>query len=91
VDIQQKPLKPLKRQRNKPEGNAPDFDLRSYLYQMAGVDLTQIDGIKALTAMNILSEIGLDMNKSYGCSNLDPQRQRLGRLLPQNAGQTRIS
>jgi transposase len=30
---------------------------------MAGVDLTQIDGIKALTAMNILSEIGLDMNK----------------------------
>jgi transposase len=63
VDIQQKPLKPLKRQRNKPEGNAPDFDLRSYLYQMAGVDLTQIDGIKALTAMNILSEIGLDMNK----------------------------
>jgi len=41
----------------------PDFDLRSSLYQMAGVDLTQIDGIKALTAMNILSEIGLDMNK----------------------------
>ena len=63
VDIQQKPLKPLKRQRNKPEGNAPDFDLRSYLYQMAGVDLTQIDGIKALTVLNLLSEIGLDMNK----------------------------
>jgi hypothetical protein len=68
-------LAPLKRQRNKPEGNAPDFDMRSYLYQMAGVDLTQIDGIKALTAMNILSEIGLDSNQepivpgSFGLSD----------------------
>lgn len=63
VDIDAQPLKPLKRNRNKPEGNAPDFDLRTYLYQMAGVDLTQIDGIKALTAHTILSEIGLDMSK----------------------------
>ncbi len=63
VDIDAQPLKPLKRKGNKPEGNAPDFDLRSYLYQMAGVDLTRIDGIKALTAHNILSEIGLDMSK----------------------------
>ena len=63
VDVIVKPLKPKKRQRNKPGGNAPAFDLRTYLYQVTGVDLTQIDGIDALTAHNVLCEIGLDMNK----------------------------
>lgn len=43
--------------------NSPSFDLRLYLYQMTGVDLTQVDGINALTAQTILAEIGLDMSK----------------------------
>lgn len=63
VDVIVKPLRPNKRQRNKPEGNAPAFDLRTYLYQATGVDLTQVDGIDALTTHNVLCEIGLDMNK----------------------------
>ncbi len=63
VDVAVKPLKPKKRQRKKPEGNAPTFDWRTYLYQVTGVDLTQIDGIDALTAHNALCEIGLDMSK----------------------------
>jgi hypothetical protein len=63
VDITDKPLKDRKRKRNQPEGNEPDFNLRLYLYQMAGVDLTQIPGVNALTAQTILSEIGLDMSK----------------------------
>lgn len=63
VDVNEKPLKPRKRKRKKPEGNEPDFNLRLYLYQMAGVDLTQVDGINALTAQTVLSEIGLDMSK----------------------------
>ena len=62
VDLQEQPLPPKTRKRNKPEGNEPDFDLRCYLYQMAGVDLTQIDGIGVLTAQTILSEIGTDMS-----------------------------
>ena len=63
VDIIDKPLKDRQRKRNQPEGNEPDFNLRLYLYQMAGVDLTQIPGINALTAQTILSEIGLDMSQ----------------------------
>lgn len=62
TDVNEKPLQPRKRKRNKPEGNEPDFNLRLYLYRLAGVDLTQIDGINALTAQTVLSEIGVDMS-----------------------------
>jgi transposase len=62
VDVSEKPLKPRKRKRKKPEKNAPDFDLRLYLYQWAGVDLTQIDGINALTVQKVLTETGVDMS-----------------------------
>jgi len=62
VDVAQQPLRPRKRRRRKPEGNEPDFDLRLYLYQMAGVDLTQIDGVNALTVQQVLSETGVDMS-----------------------------
>ena len=52
--------------RNKTKGrrrkNEPYFDLRSQLYQVAGVDLTQIDGIDALTAQTLLSECGHTMD-----------------------------
>lgn len=43
--------------------NRPLFDTRSYLYRMAGVDLTAVDGINSLTALKIISEIGLDMTR----------------------------
>jgi transposase len=62
VDVSEKPLKPRKRKRNKPEKNAPDFDLRLYLYQWAGVDLTQIDGLNAVTIQKVLTETGVDMS-----------------------------
>ena len=40
-----------------------DFDLRTHLYQLTGVDLTAIDGFGVLTVQTILSEIGTDMSK----------------------------
>ena len=43
--------------------NQPYFDLASSLYQVVGVDLTEIDGIDALTAQTVLAEIGLDMSR----------------------------
>lgn len=43
--------------------NPPSFDVHAYLKAMTGVDLTQIDGIDSLTALKVLSEIGLDMTR----------------------------
>lgn len=60
VDVTEHPLTPGKQP--KPRRNEPDFDLRLYLYQMAGVDLTRIPGIGVLTTQKVLSETGVDMS-----------------------------
>lgn len=62
VDIEVHPLKPPQKPRRR-QKNEPHYDLRSYLYQMAGVDLTAIDGLEVLTIQTILSEVGTDMSK----------------------------
>src|SRR5262250_89534 len=43
--------------------NPLSFDVQAYLEAMTGVDLTQIDGIDSLTALKVISEIGLDMTR----------------------------
>jgi len=48
--------------RKKPANGVP-FDARTLLFQMAGVDLTAIEGISELTALVILSEIGTDLSR----------------------------
>jgi len=53
---------PSPRQRSRSK-NALHFAARSLLYEMAGVDLTAIEGIEANTAFVILSEIGTDMSR----------------------------
>ena len=54
--------KPKRRGKKQP-GNAPQFDLRTYLYRLSGVDFTQVDGIGALTTLVLLSELGLDPSR----------------------------
>lgn len=54
------PAKGKKRSRAR---NAPKFDLRTQLFQMCGVDLTRIDGIDVTTALAVVSEIGVDMQR----------------------------
>ncbi|WP_321477554.1 IS110 family transposase [uncultured Paludibaculum sp.] len=46
----------------KARGNAPQFDLRTELTRIAGVDLTTIDGIDVMTAQTILAELGPDLS-----------------------------
>lgn len=48
--------------RGKRRKNQAHFDLASALYRMTGVDLTQVDGIDALTAQEIIAEVGWDMS-----------------------------
>ncbi len=59
-----KPLPPLPppTKKHRRQGNAPQFDLRLYLYQLTGVDLTEIDGLEAVSIQTIISSVGLDMS-----------------------------
>jgi len=52
---------PPKPRTGKPRKNQAHYDLAASLYRMVGVDLTAIDGIDALTAQTIISEIGVDV------------------------------
>jgi transposase len=54
---------PPKPNNQKPRKNQAHFDLAMALYRATGVDLTAIDGIDALTAQKVISEIGLDMSR----------------------------
>src|SRR5919201_6572910 len=62
VDVDTPPPAPARKRRAR-QRHAPDFDVHGYLVAMTGVDLTQIDGIDALTALKVISEIGLDMTR----------------------------
>ena len=67
----QKMLQELKRYDGEPiyskarsrKKNEPQFDLRSYLVGMCGVDLTRIDGIEVTTALKIMAEVGPDLSR----------------------------
>lgn len=61
IDLEAHPLPSSKPKRR--GNNVPDYDLRSYLYQLAGVDLTQVHGLDAVLVQEVISEVGLDMSK----------------------------
>jgi len=42
--------------------NAPEFDLRSELYRISGIDWSQINGIDVLTAQTVIAEVGADLS-----------------------------
>lgn len=63
VDLSQHPVPANGKQSRKRRGNEPAFDLRSHLYRISGVDLTQVDGLNLCTVQTIFSEIGTDMGK----------------------------
>jgi transposase len=48
--------------------NDPRFDLRAELYRIAGVDLTDVPGVSAITAQVILTEIGPDVSRFRNAS-----------------------
>lgn len=48
--------------RNSKSKNAPSYDARTLLYEMAGVDLVAITGLNEITVQDILSEVGVNMD-----------------------------
>jgi len=47
----------------RPRANDPEYDLRSHMHRILGVDLTLVPGIGSMTASTIFSEIGADVSK----------------------------
>jgi transposase len=76
------PLKP--KARPKRRVNSPGFDVRTALYYVVGLDLTEIEGISELTALTLISEIGSGVSRFASvkkfCSwlGLCPQWQKSG-------------
>jgi len=63
VDPDEHPLPPPTTAHRQPQRNEPAFDLRTHLYRITGVDLTQVPGLQAPTIHIILAEVGLHMHK----------------------------
>jgi len=61
VDLQMQPLGPRPKGK-KVARNAPEFDLRSELYRISGIDWSQINGIDVLTAQTVIAEVGADLS-----------------------------
>lgn len=65
-------------------GNEPAFDLKAELFRIAGVDLTDVPGISAITAHTILMEVGPDVSRFRNASafaswlGLCPEKQVSG-------------
>lgn len=72
------------RPKQKRRKNQPYFDLRTMLFHMTGVDLTEVDGLDALSVQTIISEVGVDMSpwrtdKHFGAwLGLAPRNQSSG-------------
>jgi transposase len=61
VDIEAQPIGP-KPKGKKGSKNAPQFDLRTELYRITGIDWAQINGMDVLTAQTVIAEAGADLS-----------------------------
>lgn len=57
------PRKRSRKKNGKSSRNEPQFDLEAELKRLTGVDLTRIDGVKAMTIQTVITEAGLDMRQ----------------------------
>ena len=69
IDVDKNPPPPPTSLPRRGQGNEPDFDLRTHMYRILGTDLTQIEGISAVTAHVFFSEVGNDVSKFSNAGN----------------------
>lgn len=62
LDKKADPSKLATKTKKKRRKNQPHFEARPLIYQIAGVDLTAIDGLESSSILTILSETGTDMS-----------------------------
>ena len=60
VDLQAQPIGP--RPKKNTSKNAPQFDLRTELYRITGIDWSQVNGMDVLTAQTVITEAGADLS-----------------------------
>lgn len=63
IRVSEHPLPPSTQVHKKARKNEPPEETRSCLYEIYGVDLTQVPGFQASTIQTLLSEVGRDMSK----------------------------
>lgn len=54
-------IPPSSKSSRRPDRNTPSFELREILFEITGMDLTQIGGIGPYAVLQFLSEVGTDM------------------------------
>jgi transposase len=59
----QQPAVAVKQKTRKARKNQYHFNLKEYLHQLAGVDLTEIDGLEESSVLMIIAVVGLNMHK----------------------------
>jgi len=69
IDVDKNPPPPPTSLYRGGKGNEPCFDLRTHMYRILGTDLTQIEGISAVTAHVFFSEVGNDVSKFSNAGN----------------------
>ena len=61
VDLAEQPIGARPRGKKGGSKNAPQFDLRSELYRITGIDWAQVNGVDVLTAQTVMGEAGVDL------------------------------
>ncbi len=77
VNVSENPPPPSTLRHKKPHANEPKFDARTELYRIAGVDLTQMPGIQANTAMVLFGELGPDFVNRFATAKSFASRLEL--------------
>lgn len=63
VDPTLVPPPPPTTKHRKPRGNEPRFDLRTEMYRIAEIDLTQVPGLESLSVYAAFAEVGTDLSR----------------------------